>query len=224
MGNSGVALILSFMVLSSLAYSTLSDCPSCAHNAPNWTASAVDFLEGKPVNDIPSGLNGPQQARLIDAQIDSKKNSNQISNKASNSAVSPTYNSTSELNVVLNDVSAEPNPSNLGDPVKITAVFGNNSIVETSNNLSKITNSTDMTVYADIKNAAGIEVARVNLKQISGNEYTGIWDANVGSGTYNATIDASGLQGSKMFDEALQIVVNESKSTAGDIHAIRKLG
>jgi len=224
MGNSGAALILSFLVLSSLAYSTLSDCPSCAHNAPNWTASAIDFLEGKPVNDMPSGLNGPQQARLIDAQIDSQKKSNQISNEASSPAVSPIYNSTSELNVVLNNISAEPNPSNLGDPVKITAIFGNNSAVATPNNLSKIASSAGMTVYADIKNAVGIEVGRVNLEQTSENEYSGIWNASVGSGTYNVTIDASGFQGSKVFNEALQIVVKDSKSTIGNIQAVRKLG
>ncbi len=223
MGNSGVALILTFMVLSNLAYATLADCPSCAGETPNWTSSAVDFLQGKPVNDVPSSLNSAQQARLIDAQINSKKNSGQTSNDESNPAVSPGYNSTTTLNILLNNISAEPNPSNLGDPVKITAVFGNNSTAATPNNLSKMTTA-GMTVYADIMNAAGIEVGRVNLKQTSGNEYTGIWYANVGSGTYSATIDASGFQGSKTFNEALRIVVNESKSTTGDIHAVRKLG
>ncbi len=174
-------------------------CPGCKGAQPNWVASATDFLEGKPINDTPSGLNGPQEARLLDAQIDSKKNSVQASNAASNPAVTPTYNSTSTLNIVLNGISAAPNPVNFSEPVKITAVFGNKSsnsqINATPNNLSKITDLTGMTVYADIKNAAGIEVGRVNLKRSSGNEYAGIWDANVGSGAYRTTIEASGSQG-----------------------------
>ena len=157
------------------------------------------LFRGKPINDTPSGLNGPQEARLLDAQIDSKKNSVQASNAASNPAVTPTYNSTSTLNIVLNGISAAPNPVNFSEPVKITAVFGNKSsnsqINATPNNLSKMTDLTGMTVYADIKNAAGIEVGRVNLKRSSGNEYAGIWDANVGSGAYRTTIEASGSQG-----------------------------
>lgn len=224
MRNSWIVLILSSMVLSNLAYSTLANCPTCAGETPDWTTSAIDFLEGKPVNNTPSSLNGPQQARLLDAQIDSRKRTNQTSNDANMPVLSPTSNSMNSLNIVLDNISAVPNPSNLGDPVKIVAVFRNNGTVATSNSLSNITNSGGMTVYADIKNAAGIEVARVNLRQTSGNGYTGIWYANVGSGIYNATIDASGVQGSKVFNEALRIVVKESKSPIDNTHAIRKLG
>ena len=129
----------------------------------------------------------------------------------------------------LNDIRAMPNPANFGDPVKITAVFGNNSsssqITATPNDLSASTELTNMAVYANIKNSAGIEIGRVNLQRISGNEYAGIWNANVASGTYKATIDASGSGGSKTFnDDALQIVVNGSNNTTSNIHAIRKLG
>ncbi len=78
-----------------------------------------------------------------------------------------------------------------------------------------------MAVYADIKNAA----LQVNLKRSSGNEYAGIWDANVGSGAYKATIEASASGALKMFNDALQIVVNYSKNTtSSNIHAVRKLG
>jgi hypothetical protein len=225
MRNPGVALILSFMVLSNLAYAILADCPACVGKTPDWTSSAIDFLEGKPANnDVPSGLNGPQQARLIDAQIDSKKKSTQPSNGASNSAVPQIYNSTSALDIALNNISAIPNPVNSGDPVKIMAVFGNNSLAAAPNNLSRSTDPAGLTVYADIKNAAGAMVGRVNLKHTSGNEYTGLWGANVGSGTYTATIDASWLQGIKIFDEALRITVKESENTTGSVYAIRKLG
>ncbi len=228
MRNSGILLILSVIVLSSLAHATLAICPACRGAQPDWVASATAFLEGKPTNDTPSGLNGPQEARLLDAQIDSKKNSDQASNAVSNTAVTPTQNSTPMFDMGLNDISASPNPANFSDPVKITAVFGNNSsssqINATPNDLSTSTELTNMAVYAKIKNSAGTEIGRMNLQRTSRNEYTGIWNANVASGTYKATIDASGSGGSKTFDDALQIVVNGSKINPSTIHAIRKLG
>ena len=225
MRNLVILLILSVMILSSLAHATLAICPACKGDPPDWSASATDFLEGKPTNDIPSGLNGAQQARLLDAQIDSKKSAGQAPNAVSNPAVTPTHNSTPTLNIVLDDISAAPNPANFSDPVMITAVFGNNSSINaTSNNLSTSTDLTNMAVYADIKNSAGTEIGRVNLQRTSGSEYAGIWNANVASGTYKATIDASGSGGSKTFDDALQIVVNGSKNNPNTIHAVRNLG
>jgi hypothetical protein len=228
MRNSGILLVLSIMILSSLAHATLAICPACRGTQSDWVASATSFLEGKPTNDTPSGLNGPQQARLIDAQIDSKKSPGQAPNAVSNPSVTPTHNSTSTLNIVLNNISAAPNPANFSDPVKITAVFGNNSsssqINATPNDLSTSTELTNMAVYANIKNSEGIEIGRLNLQQTSVNEYAGIWNANVASGTYMATIDASGSGGSKTFNDALQIAVNGSKNTTSNIHGIRKLG
>jgi hypothetical protein len=228
MRNSGILLILSVMVLSSLAHATLAICPACRGDPPDWGASATAFLEGKPTNDTPSGLNGPQEARLIDAQIDSKESPGQAPNAVSNPAVAPTHNSTPTLNIVLNDIRAMPNPANFSDPVKITAVFGNNSsssqINVTPNDLSTSTDLTNIVVYANIKNSAGIEVGRVNLKRTSGSEYAGIWTAKVASGTYKATIDAFGSRGANTFNDALQVVVNGSKNTASNIPAVRNLG
>ena len=228
MRNSGILLIISVMVLSSLAHATLAICPACKGTQPDWAASATAFLEGKPTNDTPSGLNGPQQARLIDAQIDSQESASQAPNQVSNPAVTPTQNSTPTLNIVLNDISASPNPANFSDPVEITAVFGNNSsssqINATPNDLSTSKELTNMAVYANIKNSAGTEIGRVNLQRTSWNEYAGIWNANVVPGTYKATIDASESGGSKTFNDALQIVVNGSKINPSTIHPIRKLG
>ena len=228
MRNSGILLILSVMVLSSLAHATLAICPACRGTQPDWVASSTAFLEGKPTNDTLSGLNGPQQARLIDAQIDSKESPGQAPNVVSNPVATPTNNSTPMLNIFLNDISAAPNPANFSDPVKITAFFGNNrsssQINATPNDLSASTELPNMAVYANIRNSAGIGIGRVNLQRTSGNEYAGIWNANVTSGTYKATIDVSGSGGSKTFNEALQIVVKGSKNTTRNIHAIRKLG
>ena len=225
MRNSGILLILSVMLLSSLAHATLAICPACKGDPPDWTASATAFLEGKPTNDTPSGLNGPQEARFLDAQIDSKKSLSQAPNAVSDTAVTPAHNSTTRLNIVLNDIRAVPNPANFSDPVMITAVFGNNSSVNaTPNNLSTGLDLTNMVVYANIKNLAGTEIGRVNLQPTSRSEYAGIWNANVASGTYKATIDASGSGGSKTFNDALQIEVSAYKNTASNIPAVRNLG
>ena len=129
------------------------------------------------------------------------------------------------LNIVLNDIRAMPNPANFSAPVMITAVFGNNSSINaTPNNLSTSTDLTNMAVYADIKNSAGTEIGRVNMQRTSGSEYAGIWNANVASGTYMATIDASGSGGSKTFNDALQIVVNGPKNSSSTTHAVQNLG
>jgi hypothetical protein len=123
---------------------------------------------------------------------------------------------TTKFDIDLTDIRAEPNPADFGDPINIVAVFGNVSsnpeAIATPNNLSTFKDLTNMIVYADIKSSAGIEVGRVSLKSASGNEYVGIWTANVDTGAYTATIDASGLKGSKIFNDALQIVVRNSKN------------
>jgi hypothetical protein len=78
-----------------------------------------------------------------------------------------------------------------------------------------------LTVYIDLKNSAGSDVGRLNLNQSSENEYFGIWNVSVGSDTYNATIEASGPDGSRAFNDALQIVVRGSENTTGKVGVIR---
>jgi hypothetical protein len=99
----------------------------------------------------------------------------------SNPTVTPKQNLTPKLTIVLDDIRATRNPANFSDQVKIIAVFGNNSsnsrINATSNNLSTSTNLTNMIVCPSIKNSAGLEIGRVNLKRTSGNEYARIWNA-----------------------------------------------
>lgn len=228
MTKSGLLLIISAVVISSLSPATLATCPFCGGTQPDWVASATSFLEGKPVNDTLPGLNGPQEARLRDEQTTSKENPNQTSDRASNTTVTPKDSLTTKSDIGLTDIHAEPNPADFGDQIKITAVFSNISSCPQSiaapNNLSTLKDLADMRVYADIKSSAGIEVGRVSLKSTSGNEYAGLWAANVDAGVYMATIDASGLKGLKTFDDALQIMVRISKNATEDIHVIRKLG
>jgi archaellum component FlaG (FlaF/FlaG flagellin family) len=76
-------------------------------------------------------------------------------------------------------------------------------------------------VYIDLKNSAGSDVGRVNLNHSSENEYSGIWNVSAGSDTYNATIKASGPDGSKAFNDVLQIIVRGSENTTGSVNVTR---
>ena len=240
MTKSEILLILTVMVASSLAPIAFAACSHCGDAADqDWASSAASFIEGKPINDTTSSLSTAQQYRLRNTEFNSSllsessgQGSNEVSNPvvsntaANNAAVTPTHTTTPMLNIVLNNVRAMPNPANFSDPVMITAVFGNNSsssqINATPNDLST---STDLTmIYAYITNSTGVEVGRVNLRQSIGNEYAGIWTANVAPGAYKATIYAFGSGASKTFNDALQIEVSASKNTAGNIPAVRNLG
>ena len=240
MTKTGILLIFSVVVASNLAPAAF---VACSHSSEDptdqdWASSAASFMEGKPINRHAIKFEPGAAVRLQNAEYNSSllssspsQTPNRVSNPvvsnipASNAAaVTPTNTPTPILNIVLNDIRATPNPANFSSPVMITAFFGNNSSINaTLNNLSTSTDL-NMPVYADIKNLAGTEVGRVNLQRTSGNEYAGIWNANVASGTYEATIDASGSGGSKTFNDVLQIVVKGSENNPNTIHAIRNLG
>ncbi len=221
MRHLGIMLIFTIMVILNSASSTLADCPTCG-GQEDWTSSANAFLEGRPINDNPSDLSGPQRARLLDAQIDAKKKASQTSKSANNQLVTPNPTLTPMLDVKLTELNATPNPANSSEMVEIVAVFENaNSSLKTSNEPIQVP---DLTVNANIKNSAGLNVGSINLKPSSGNAYSGIWRVGVGSGTYNATIDASGPDGSKSFKDALQIVIKGPKKSTSTVKAIRNLG
>jgi hypothetical protein len=221
MRKSEILLILAFMFISSSAHATLATCPACSGEQPDWTKSATSFLEGNSVEEVPSTLNGAQQARLLNAQIDARKNANKDSNEKNNITATPERNSTPIFDIHLNDLYAVPNPAKFNDAVKIVAAFGNiSNNSATQDGPSRAADSTNLTVFIDLKNSAGSDVGRLNLNQSSENEYSGIWNASAGSGTYNATIVASGPDGSKVFNDVLQIIVRGSENTTGNINAI----
>jgi hypothetical protein len=223
MRNSEILLILALLFISSSAHATLATCPACSGEQPDWTKSATSFLEGNTIQDAPSSLNGAQQARLLDAQIDARKNAGRDSSTANNIAATPERNSSPIFDIHLNNLYAVPNPAKFNDAVKIVAVFGNiSNNSATRDGPSRAVDSTNLMVYIDLKNSAGSDVGRVNLNQSSENEYSGIWNASAGSGTYNATIVASGPDGSKAFHGALQIIVKAkgSGNTTGNVSAI----
>jgi len=226
MRNSEIILILTVMsiFISSSAQATLAECPACKGEQPDWTESATAFLEGRPINDTPSSLNGPQQARLLDAQIDAKKKASQTSNLTNNGAV-PHNLTLNAFDIDLKEIYARPNPAESNNAVRIVTVFENISSNSTIRyKPPKTPNLNPLIVYADIKNSAGLDVGRVSLKPSSANEYSGVWIAGVGAGTYGATIEASRPGESKKFNDALQITIRSSANTTGNVHAIRKLG
>ncbi len=76
--------------------------------------------------------------------------------------------------------------------VKIIAVFGNaSSNLTTPDNPSKIIDLTHLTIYADIRNSAGLDVGKVNLRPSSENGYSGIWNASVESDICNESQTAA---------------------------------
>jgi hypothetical protein len=204
MTRSGILLITAalMVVTASLASTAYAICSTCGGGDQYWAASANNFIEGKPINDTPSSLSNPQQNRLRNSDF----NSGLLKGASGNPVNSPNnLDATSTFNISLKDINAVPNPVNLGSPVMITISFGNNS----SN--SQSIPETNMTAYATVKNSAGLEVGKVNLERTSGEEYAGIWNADVTAGAYRATIVASVLGASKTFNDALQIEVSGSK-------------
>lgn len=210
LATTGQGLIIAFMLVSGFAQATLADCPACKGEQPDWTQSAIAFLEGKPVQDAPAGLSGPQQARLLNAQIDARKKASKASNAASNTAANPVNNSTALLELKLNDISAQPNPANLNHEVQIKTLFGNTGTGSNSTASGRPAETIDLTnlaVYADIVGPDGSNAGRVNLKPSSESEFSGFWNSGAKPGIYNATIELSGPDGSMTFKDVLQIIV-----------------
>jgi thiosulfate/3-mercaptopyruvate sulfurtransferase len=60
---------------------------------------------------------------------------------------------------------------------------------------------------AIVNSPSGTEVGKVIMKRIAGDEFAGIWNANVASGKYSVDIVASAGEASKTFSDALEIEV-----------------
>jgi thiosulfate/3-mercaptopyruvate sulfurtransferase len=164
------------------------------------------------------------------------------------------------INIVLEDIRADPNPATQGSPVKITALFGETKkIASTSSTATgNSTNKTILTIkgcatcgfgspqgFANINKSSGVAqlgnsgqttalsqagsftcaatvmdstgstVGRVAMKQIAGDEYSGIWNANVGPGSYQVAIVVSASGITKTFDNVLEIkIVGAGKDTS----------
>jgi hypothetical protein len=200
-----LVLVSTMVIQASLSFNALATCATCGVEE-DWASSANNFLEGKPINDTPSSLSNPQRYRQTNSDFNSsllkEGTGNPTGNSINTGATSPLNAST--LDIILKDINAMPNPVTSGKPVMITTSFGNNS----SN--SQGIPVTNMTVYASIKNSAGLEVGKVILQPSSAGEYAGIWTANPTAGVYKVTIVAAASGASKPFNDALQIDVSKA--------------
>jgi hypothetical protein len=196
MKRSGIILVTVALIvaMASLASFAAAVCTTCGEE--DWGKSASNFLEGKPINDVPSSLSNPQQARA-------KNDFN--SNLLKEDTVKGSNNAAQEqtLNLSLIDARAVPNPVKSGSPVMITAIFGNISSDSPDN-------ATTLNVSAVIKNSDDMRIGKANLERTTGTEYAGIWLANVQAGVYKAAIVASTAKASKTFNDTLEIEVTEA--------------
>jgi thiosulfate/3-mercaptopyruvate sulfurtransferase len=64
-----------------------------------------------------------------------------------------------------------------------------------------------MTCMATITDSSGKLAGKAILKRVSSDEFSGIWNANVGQGVYKVTLDLTTPSGSKVFRDALEIEV-----------------
>lgn len=206
MNKSVILLVLVSVVVieAGLSLNAFAICTTCNGAEENWASSAANFIEGKPINDTLSSLSNPQRYRQMNSDFNSNLLKEGNATNSPNNPVATSTLNTPTLNISLKDISAVPNPVNSGSPVMITASFGNN-----SSNTQRIP-ETNMTVYAIIKNSAGVEVGKVNLEHISGDSFAGIWSSNLTAESYKATIVASASGASKTFNDALQIDVSKA--------------
>jgi hypothetical protein len=107
-------------------------------------------------------------------------------------------------------INADPINVTAGSTVNITALLAAaGDGLTTSDNNSTSDSQSRITASATIINSTGINSGNAVLIKGSGNEYTGIWNANVPPGKYSVNVSAASLQGSETFNGVLQINVLE---------------
>ncbi len=125
------------------------------------------------------------------------------------------------LNIALQEAYAKPNPVEIGDVVQITAIF--EEMNSSTDGMVKIGGASQaqrssaeklFTVSAQLLSPSRNHLSRVVMKRVKsdGNEFIGIWDANVAAGTYRVDVVASFAEITETFPDALKIeVVSTSK-------------
>lgn len=66
-------------------------------------------------------------------------------------------------------------------------------------------------VSAEVVSTSGAKVSNVIMKRVSGDEFAGIWNANVPAGVYRINVVASAGEATKTFPDALEITVETGK-------------
>ena len=190
----GLAVLAALFALAATASAV---CSSCMQEG-DWSESAQNFIEGKPINEEPIEF-GPKAVRKTESQFEKD-------NEAS-AAAAP--------EMVLKSINATPATAVEASPVKITAVFGLSNQTEEGS-----ATELQLTATATIKDSTGKEVEKLSLIKSGMNEYSKDWTAGA-PGVYSVDIAAASLQGTASFANSLQIVVtaaaaaNATESAAG---------
>lgn len=210
-----IIVFFAFIVaVASLAATALAECSAC-QGEQNWSASAISFLEGKSVDET-QPLWGPKAERMKNSQLNSNAdNAQKTTGVASDSAKSAANAQTVRIDLI--NVSAEPNPVSSGSYAKIIAVFKESILDSSADQPAK---ETLTTAVATITDSANNVVGKLSLLRSTDNEYSGIWNADVAPGIYNATIVASSMQASGTFKDALKIEVIGT-GNAGDSATVK---
>jgi thiosulfate/3-mercaptopyruvate sulfurtransferase len=102
-----------------------------------------------------------------------------------------------------------------GSPQGFANINKSSGIAQLGNSGKSQSKADTFACSATIRDLAGSDKGQINMKQISGDQYSGIWNANVGPGVYRATIVASAGGATKTFEDVLDIeVIGSSKNTS----------
>ena len=200
------------MIIAALTISASAGCSTCSKEG-DWTLSATSFLEGIPINETQQDY-GPKAARMTTSQFE--KESGTEKENAEGTAIAAPAQTESAANadsgpaIFLVSINADPINVTAGSTVNITALLAAaGDGLTTSDNNSTSDSQSRITASATIINSTGINSGNAVLIKGSGNEYTGIWNANVPPGKYSVNVSAASLQGSETFNGVLQINVLE---------------
>lgn len=200
------------MIIAALTISASAGCSTCSKEG-DWTLSATSFLEGIPINETQQDY-GPKAARMTTSQFEKESGTEKENPEgtaiAAPAQIEPTANTGSGPAIFLVSINADPINVTAGSTVNITALLAAaGDGLTTSDNNSTSDSQSRITASATIINSTGINSGNAVLIKGSGNEYTGIWNANVPPGKYSVNVSAASLQGSETFNGVLQINVLE---------------
>ena len=99
-----------------------------------------------------------------------------------------------------------------GSPQGYADLSSTNGVVQIGSNsqTKKSTADNSFKVSAVIRSQAGAKVSNVIMKRVTGDEFAGIWNANVAAGVYKVDIVASTDEVTKTFADALEIQVSST--------------
>ncbi len=99
-----------------------------------------------------------------------------------------------------------------GSPQGYADLSSTNGVVQIGSNSQtrKSTADNGFKVSAVIRSQAGTQVSNVIMKRVTGDEFAGIWNANVAAGVYKVDIVASTSEVTKTFADALEIQVSST--------------